>query len=233
MELAKQFRKYPDIENYKERLINRFRILGYNNEEWICMEKIHGVNLSFLTDGGEVVIGKRVSVIEESENFFCCKKILNKYSKDILDLYYLIRADIRETVSIQIFGELFGGYYPNLISMGIPVQREIWYSNQIDYLVYDIQVNVSNSSPFFLSHDETEKYLNEMDKLKGVPIITRGLIDDIININSQINTQIPSIYNLPELNDNIIEGFIFKTNKRHYLHVQRPIFKKRMIDGKK
>jgi hypothetical protein len=29
------------------------------------------------------------------------------------------------------------------------------------------------------------------------------------------------------LNNNIIEGLVFKANKRHYLHIQRPIFKRK------
>jgi len=62
-----QLHKYHSIEN-KNKLINKIRtLLNINTEQWIVLEKIHGSNVSLITDGKEVKIASRTMFLTDEE----------------------------------------------------------------------------------------------------------------------------------------------------------------------
>jgi Rnl2 family RNA ligase len=98
-------------------------------------EKIHGSSFSILTDGKNVKFAKRTKILESNEQFFGYQKIKNKLEKNAIQLYFEVFNYFKnesDDLSIQIIGELFGGKYPNI------VQEGIFYSNDLQYIPYDI-----------------------------------------------------------------------------------------------
>lgn len=227
--LTSDFREYASIDNYKERLINRLKMLGHvDNIEWVCMEKIHGANFSFLTNGYEILTAKRSGILPETENFYHSKDVVEKYSADILQIFSRVKQNFSDVLTIQVFGELFGGFYPGIKSLTIPVQKGIWYCPEIDFLVFDIKINICSSNihrSYYLSQDEVNQYLKNLSKLRGIPIMKKGNLYDILSTDINFVSTIPDLYNLPSIEGNIAEGLVFKSNARHSVHISRPIFK--------
>jgi len=86
------FYKYNSIENkYRHKFINRIRNDKSFNDKWVVLEKVHGANFSFITDGESVKVAKRTDFIKDGENFFYWKKIFDKYKDKIIDLYKEIK----------------------------------------------------------------------------------------------------------------------------------------------
>lgn len=223
------FREFASINSFKEKNIHRLTNLGFvNGIEWVSMEKIHGANYSFITDGVEIVPAKRTSVLPPTENFYNANSVFEKYSDDVLELYRKIHQENPNVTTIQVFGELFGGFYPNYKSSIPSVQKYIWYNPIIDYLVFDIKINERTNDShgsWYLSQDEIDKYMANLPKLKGVPVISRGKLTDIIQPEINFVTTIPALYNLEPVENNLAEGLIYKSNTRHSAGLSRPIIK--------
>ncbi|AVL94635.1 RNA ligase 2 [Moumouvirus australiensis] len=234
MELAKNFQKFFSIENPKKRIVKTFIKNNFtdNKNEWVVLEKIHGANFSFITDGENIYAAKRTAIISPGEYFFNYEIIVEKYKADILEIYKKINSDFPNIMSIQIFGELFGGLYPNYNYEDVkPVQKGIYYNPNVDFMVFDIKINfttndfqIRNDKSEFLSHDEVLFYLSSTN-FKHVPIITKDNFNNIINLDPVFFTKVPNIYGLPHVDNNYAEGYIFKLNTRHSCDVVRPILK--------
>ncbi|XWV26621.1 ligase 2 [Tupanvirus soda lake] len=229
-DISTNFREFSSIENSNSKHIKQLEKYGYTNNimEWVAMEKIHGANFSFITDGSNIVVAKRSSVVPETENFYNSKSIRDKYQGDIMIVFNKIKNDIPEVTSVQVFGEIFGGYYPEFPKTMSPVQKGVYYKNEVDFLVFDIKVNTKNAGEmfsFYLSQNEVDKYLDNLPILKGVPVEVRGKFSDLITLNPIFQTKIPSLYGLPDVKDNMAEGYVLKANMRHPCHRTRPIVK--------
>src|SRR4051794_20531178 len=89
------FREFPSIDGIDSKIIKHFEKLGYLHKsiEWIAMEKIHGANLSFITDGVSILTAKRSGIINTTENFFGSSLIMKKYYNDIIEIFNRIKND--------------------------------------------------------------------------------------------------------------------------------------------
>lgn len=232
--IESSFHQFSSIENCNQKHILDLEKNNFidDQDEWVAMEKIHGANFSFLTDGHSVYTARRRSILAPNDNFFGHGKIAEKYKSDILLVYQKIKSDIPDITTIQIFGEIFGGYYPNLKSSK-PVQKGIWYNNEIDFLVFDIKINKNNIKPsgsnetlyWYLSQDEIDTYLANLSQLRGAPVISKGKFQDMIKLNPEFPSTIPMMYLLSPIDNNIAEGYVIKLNKRHPGNITRPIIK--------
>lgn len=239
--LESHFQKFSSIENGTNKHIMHLENYGYldSNIEWVVMEKIHGANFSFITNGVLVATARRSGMILK-ENFFSSDLIAQKYHQDILEVYRRLSTENPEITTIQIFGEIFGGYYQGYPQTKKPVQKEVYYNPTIDYLVFDIKINTSQLIPsivkesddekqeymsWYLSQDEVDKYLLDLPLLRGIPITKRGTFDQVSKVDPVFITTIPALYGLPEMEKNWAEGYILKTNCRHPCNQSRPIIK--------
>ena len=56
-----EFKKYNSIENsYQDDFISSIIEQGFGDLEYVVQEKIHGANLSFITDGKSILSAKRI-----------------------------------------------------------------------------------------------------------------------------------------------------------------------------
>ena len=81
-----EFKKYNSIENsYQDDFISSIIEQGFGDLEYVVQEKIHGANLSFITDGKSILSAKRTELILDNEEFFNSKIVLEKYRESVLE----------------------------------------------------------------------------------------------------------------------------------------------------
>ena len=57
------FKKYNSIENsYQIEFLNEIKEQGFNDLEYVVQEKVHGANLSFITNGKDIISAKRTEL---------------------------------------------------------------------------------------------------------------------------------------------------------------------------
>ena len=72
-----EFKKYKSIENsYQDGFISSIIEQGFGDLEFVIQEKVHGANLSFITDGQNILSAKRTELILDSEEFYSSKFVL-------------------------------------------------------------------------------------------------------------------------------------------------------------
>ena len=166
-----QFHKFHTIENnYREAFIQAITLDPVYNEEWVVMEKAHGANLNFTTDGQEVRLGKRTSFTDGT--FFNCQSVYDRYKDSILKLISLTPYK-----TLTVYGELIGGHYPSVKkpkNSGKCPQTEIWYCPQSEFYAFDIRAD-----GHYLSYDECIKYFEDV-KIPYAKVLFRGKFTDAL-----------------------------------------------------
>uniref|UniRef100_A0A0G4IE40 RNA ligase domain-containing protein n=1 Tax=Chromera velia CCMP2878 TaxID=1169474 RepID=A0A0G4IE40_9ALVE len=122
---------------------------GYDGE-WVATEKVHGANLSFITDGELIRAAKRTGLlsVEDARLFFQFDYLLAECEEQLLKLHAAIAAskpeEQRAGMVVTVFGELAGGEYrhpavvPNL--NGRRVQSGVQYAPHNFFYPFDIAV---------------------------------------------------------------------------------------------
>lgn len=85
------------------------------------MEKVHGANFSFVTNGIDVKVAKRSSFVEPGDQFFNTDEVYNKYKDCALKAFELHKKEAPDLETLHIYGEFFGGTYPHPDVKNIPV----------------------------------------------------------------------------------------------------------------
>ena len=221
-----KYYKYCSIEGLCAKFVTKLENMEQisDNVEWVCQEKIHGSNFSFVVTNDDinaetpslnVKVGKRSGLIKEDENFFNWKIIFERYKQDALDVYNKISKIINcVPYKIQIYGELFGGDYPGTEKKYAHVQKGVYYYDGLDFLVFDILVCTEDSS-WFSSYDEICVYLENTSNLRQVPLMQKGTFMELIKKSPRFLSSIPQLYNLPPIDNNYAEGYVMKSNARH------------------
>ena len=66
-----EFKRYNDIENsYRSKTINEIYDLGYDKQEWVVTEKVHGSNCAFYLNHEGIRFAKR-SLRENGDGCIC------------------------------------------------------------------------------------------------------------------------------------------------------------------
>lgn len=228
-----KFTKYSSIENsYRDKEVEWFREATHT-DNYIITEKIHGANFSFLCDGKEVKCGKRSGIISEGENFYNYQVVYDKYKDAVMKCFEQIKYQFVSTPieQIQIFGEIFGGSYPNMKSDVKQVQAGIYYTPNIEFAAFDISVIYRNSENIeqqtFLSWASVDNFLEDCN-IPAVPII--GIGDDLDKILAMdpngVQSKVPEMFGLPEIENNEIEGYVITpTHHRTMINGSRAILK--------
>lgn len=213
------FKHYSSIENTSNsKAIQAIREAISPIMIWIATEKIHGCNFSAITDGNTIKWGKRSSYLEEDEmqKFNNSHYIKEKYSENIKNLLGVIH----NAICVRVYGELCGGKYNN-VKTSHPkdvkgIQKGIQYSPDIEFVVFDIIVQDEDFDWDYMSHHNINKYCN-MVGLKSVQILHHGTLDELLQLDPTFQSTISSYFNLPPLENNMAEGYVFKPNSNRRL----------------
>ena len=94
-----EFKKFNSLENsYRENFIHKIREQGYENEEYIITEKLHGANYSFtvVVEGGivvSVIPAKRSGYIHLGEKFYNHRQVYEKHGDKVSNLALCVLKD--------------------------------------------------------------------------------------------------------------------------------------------
>lgn len=210
------FKTYNAIENaYQARVIEQIRMQGFGDEVFIVQEKVHGANFSFFTDGKEIKIAKRTAFIEKDEKFFNAHQMLERYRKNVIEVFQKVKAIYPNVETVVIYGELFGGGYQHKevepVKDAVKVQKGIEYAPYNEFYAFDIKLNG-------ITYLDTE-VVNQIFEETGffyAKILFQGSLEEALKFPNVFNSKIPAWLGLPELEDNRCEGTIVKTLKTRY-----------------
>ncbi|KYH04828.1 hypothetical protein A1704_15840 [Chryseobacterium cucumeris] len=210
------FKTYNAIENaYQARVIEQIRMQGFGDEVFIVQEKVHGANFSFFTDGKEIKIAKRTAFIEKDEKFFNARQMLERYRKNVIEVFQKVKAMYPNVGTVVIYGELFGGGYQHKevepVKDAVKVQKGIEYAPHNEFYAFDIKLN-----GITYLHTEVVNQIFEETGFFYAKILFQGSLEEALKFPNVFNSKIPAWLGLPELEDNRCEGTIVKTLKTRY-----------------
>jgi Rnl2 family RNA ligase len=211
-----EFKKYNSIENsYQDDFISSIIEQGFGDLDYVVQEKVHGANLSFITDGQNILSAKRTELILASEQFFNSKLVQDNYKDKILALYATVSKQF-DTKTVTIFGEIFGGGYPHSDitkdDNSKLVQRGIYYCPTNDFFAFDILLDNDKYLDV-----ETASRLFENFGFIYAKTLFKGSLKDCLAFSNEFKTTIPLEYGLPELNGNICEGVVIRPIQPSFL----------------
>ncbi len=210
------FKKYNSIENsYQDDFLSSIIEQGFGDLEYLVQEKVHGANLSFITDGLQILSAKRTELILGNEGFYNSKLVLEKYRNNILALYNEV-ANQFHTNNVTIFGEVFGGGYPHPDVLKDDkaqlVQRGIYYCPSNEFYAFDIMIDNEKYLDVETANTLFGKY-----KFVYAKTLFKGNLSDCLAYPNAFRTTIPGEYNLPELDRNICEGVVIRPIQPSFL----------------
>lgn len=210
------FKTYNSIENaYQTRVIDQIRIQGFGDEVFIVQEKVHGANFSFFTDGKEIKIGKRTAFIEKDEKFFNAHQILERYRKNVIEVFEKVKNIHPDVETVVIYGELFGGGYKHKevepVKDAVKVQKGVEYAPHNEFYAFDIKLNGTT----YLDTDMVNQIFEETGFFYA-KILFQGTLEDALKFPNVFDSKIPGWLGLPEIENNMCEGTIVKTLKTRY-----------------
>ncbi|WP_194304382.1 MULTISPECIES: RNA ligase family protein [Chryseobacterium] len=220
-----------------EKMPNNLKKLGLSESDfskmeklkWVVTEKVHGANFSFVYENGSLKFAKRKEYLNWSDDFFGFQLVVSKLENNILRLFEKLSSDIAAEKYI-IYGELFGGKYPHPEVEPVKdvhaIQTGVYYNPDIEFCAFDIAIETCGSdSKYYLDYESSVAYFNEFEIFHAKPLLI-GKFNEATNFNIRINSAVPKEFNLPELNDNLIEGVVIKPfNQLDNNDFQRPIIK--------
>ena len=220
------FKKYNSIENtYREKEITQVYLHGYDKEEYVVQEKVHGANFSIITDGIKITAAKRSGIITANENFNNYQHVLKTYSKAIKELFSLVKEAHPHTISITVYGEIFGGSYDHKevkrIKEMVRIQKGVFYSPANNFYAFDICINQEE----YIDVDTANAFFEKVG-LFYAKTIFKGSFKDCTAHPNDFNSKIAIWLGLPEIENNICEGVIIKPVKtKLFKNGNRVIFK--------
>lgn len=221
------FVRFPSIENHHdERFLNR---LNKNEDKWYGFEKIHGSNVSFVSDGDSFGWCKRTAALTPQEKFPGIDSVCERYSDILKKAVRGICAtdDARFPVGtvFYLYGELFGGCYdhpdipPNKGARKI--QKGISYTPDNEFLVFDMMYKNKNSCYNFVAVEEMLQ-LCQRFKIPHVPVYSKAMgvhsLEELLKLENHTATEIHQLFGLPEpVNGKWAEGLVLRPNKTFFL----------------
>lgn len=210
------FKTYNSIENaYQTRVIDQIKLQGFGKEIFIVQEKVHGANFSFFTDGKDIKIAKRTAFIEDDEKFYNAHQILERYRKNVLDVFQKVKTIHPDVETVVIYGELFGGGYKHKevepVKDAIKVQKGVGYSPYNEFYAFDIKLNGTT----YLDTDLVNQIFDETGFFYA-KILFQGTLEEALKFPNDFDSKIPAWLGLPEIENNMCEGTIVKTLKTKY-----------------
>ena len=223
-----------------EKMPNSLKKLGLSEKDfsemeklkWVVTEKVHGANFSFSYENGTLRFAKRKDYLQWNDDFFGFQLVVNKLENNILRLFEQLSSDIVGE-KYMVYGELFGGKYPHpevdTIADLQAIQTGVYYTPEIAFCAFDIAIENESGSKYYLDYETAVGYFEQFGIFYAKPLLI-GKFAEAMNFNIRINSTIPKALQLPELQDNLIEGVVIKPynqvdqNRRPIVKLKNPEF---------
>lgn len=197
---------------------------------WCATEKIHGANFSiYLWPSGHIKCAKRTGFIQDGDSFFDHFDAVERYRDNILAM----SKNIFERYNCEyiiLFGELFGGIYPecHLAPRRVPVQSGVCYCPQIEFMIFDICIKLAQGMTY-LPFSTTVKLGKQFGLFFSEPLCI-GPLHEVLQFESRFASTIPARLGLPPPSDssvdqanasaivNIAEGIVVRMYNAEQIH---------------
>ena len=214
------FKKYSSIENtFDKDFVEKIFLEGYDKQEFVVQEKVHGSNVCLVTDGKTVSFGKRTGLVEAGEKFYDYEELLERYTPKATALFSIVKEALSDTGTITIFGEMFGGKYPhpdikNDSKISI-IQKGVSYCPTHEFYAFDLYATTEETGRF-LSVDEANNFF-EKGGFFYAKTLFRGTLDECLRYPNLFQSQISGWLGLPPIEGNICEGIVIRPVEPAYL----------------
>ena len=218
-----KFQKIADkVDHYQ--VNNKNQQLFSRKVDWVVTEKVHGSNFSIYYRDGQINFGKRNSLLKEDDWFYNYQLIQDKLTQNICQL-----SKIMNHPRIVVYGELFGGWYPDSVQWTGPVgtrinqdgvslvsfedraiQEGVYYSPKIEFMVFDV-ATIEQDQPQFINFFHMEEFLKQTDFFYSKPLMI-GNFQEVQKYQLNFDSHIPAQLGLPSLpqGSNTAEGVVIK-----------------------
>ena len=193
-------------------------------KKWAVTEKVHGANFSFVYSNGEIKYAKRTGIIKPDENFYNYQVILPENLPKIKVIIEQVKKLCPNYKTIIIYGELFGGLYPDIQSKYKPIQKGVYYSPDLHFYAFDIYV-VEKIARYYLDFEESLEIFESSGILYAEPLAIFNNLNSAIEYPIGFNSLIPKKLGLPDLKINKAEGIVVKSmTDRYTVKIKIPEF---------
>ena len=209
----KQFRKYTSVENtFDEKFMEKIYIEGFDKQEYIVQEKVHGSNVCFITDGQTISFGKRTGFVEDGEKFYDYEELFERYTPKVIDLFSIIKEAYPDIKTVTLYGEMFGGKYPHPDvkndSKTLMIQKGVFYCPTHEFYAFDVYVTTDESARY-LSVDEMNGFF-EQGNLFYARTVFRGTLNECLQYPNDFQSLISTWLGFPPIENNVCEGVIIR-----------------------
>ncbi|ELR19017.1 RNA ligase, putative [Acanthamoeba castellanii str. Neff] len=241
-----RFRRYASIENHQLEA-ETVRTEGHAEGEWVVMEKVHGSNFCFLTDGSTVTGARRKALLAPGDKYYPGWEILlEMYTDRVLRAFQLLQEhyaahppprrrldDDGKLHQLYVYGELFGGMYPGLPTPPTQahVQKGIYYSPTYDFFAFDL-----HDGHGYLDYDLAERIFQTAGFFYGEALL-KGTFDECLAYPHEFTTTLPKRLGHPPLvgaryegYKNLAEGTVIKPVRNAYFTNGSRVILKKKID---
>ena len=207
----KAFKKFCHIEaSYSKPLIERIKSLMNPNDLWVAQEKVDGSNFSFIVgknDNGEIEIsnGRRGAELEPNESFYNYQTVVDRIKDNVIALFNEVAKTHDVSEGINVFGELFGGIYPNHQSNVSAVMKRIYYSPNIEFYGFDIYI----PSEGYLSPIEAVELFDKVNIFHAENLFI-GTLAECLALNTVFPSTIGTRLGYEPIEGNEAEGYVLK-----------------------
>jgi len=215
-----QFKKYTSIENTFDKVfVEKIFLEGYDKQEFVVQEKVHGSNACFVTDGKTVSFGKRTGFVEADEKFYDYEELLERYTPRVIALFSIVKENIPDVKTVTVFGEMFGGKYPHPdvknSTKTMVIQKGVYYCPNHEFYAFDLYVSVEESGRY-LTVDEANNFF-EQGNFFYAKTLCRGTLNECMQYPNSFQSQISDWLGLPPIEDNVCEGIVIRPVATAYL----------------
>eukprot|EP01084_Bolivina_argentea_P269663 458352_1 len=231
--LTQLWKEYPKIPNLMQTMfIKELNESGYTKDNviWVGTEKVHGANLSLITDGKYMLSAKRTSILKYDDGFYKgWQFVVNSEKQRIIKCYEYIRNNIdKSVIAIIVYGELFGGTYSNTLEQKmeqkmkeninrkyVHIQKGVDYSPKHHFYPFDILIiNNENKNGYFLEWNKMMLLLKECGFTLYATAVIEGNLQEIVRTfdPNVFETTIPKRLQLMKpIHNYIAEGIVLRT----------------------
>ncbi|MFD5466958.1 RNA ligase family protein [Kitasatospora sp. NPDC127059] len=199
------------------------------SREWIAAEKVHGAHFAVVCDGSSVRAAKRRDLLgdEDLDAFFGVSRIWPQLRVAAGRFAAAVLLE-HPGALVTVYGELAGGRYPHPevpAADGVePVQTGVWYAPGLRWLPFDATVETDEGRWWI--PDRELRSAAATAGLTCVPLLGRGTPNVLQDLPVTFPTRVPALFGLPELPDNLAEGYVLKpAGAWHESAAARPVIK--------
>lgn len=211
-----EFRKYSSIENsYREKYLESVRetlkYFGCEDAKFSVSEKVDGCNVSVITDGENIITGKRSSILEPDEKFYGFQEYAEKMLKEKITGIFKYFSVYNHTPvhNVQVFGEFFGGGYKDYKTNESRIQKGIDYCPEHCFYAFDILVTDTAGKTEWIGVDECNAIFEKFGLFYNKELF-RGTLDECLAYSPVFISTIGTRLGYPEIEDNFAEGVVIK-----------------------